>query len=623
MALFSVCHFINCEWIVSIAADAQETGINLPASYGVFPTCFWFGRENLYSSSYYPLQFLKEGVFILLLECGKIKKAFGDRLVVDLEGLRIYAGDRIGVVGANGAGKTTLLNILSQRLEPDEGWVKLYTKCAYVSQLAPPKKKKISPEMASKFGVATVWSETMSGGEKTRFKLAASFEADYPLLFADEPTSNIDLEGIELLERRLSEFQGAFVIISHDRDFLDQLCNRILEVEDGKVQLYNGNYSAYSAQKAEERARAQFEYERYLTEKKRLERAAVALRQKARSIKKTPKRMGNSEARLHKMGSQKGKAALERSVKSIEARIRQLEIKEKPKKQEVLKLDIQEGKRLYSKVVIEGRNLNKSYGDLVIFEDAEFVITNGAKVALLGPNGSGKTTLLKMIMNREDGIRIAPGAEIGYFSQEMEILDENLTILENVMAESRYEESFARTLLARLLLKREDVFKPVGVLSGGERVKVSFAKMLLKDLNLLILDEPTNYLDLNSLEVVEEVLGEYDQTLLLVSHDRRLISAVADQIMTIEDHKIKTFHGTYEEFLAQKDAAAGQKGEEEIQAQISLLENRLAEIVGRLALASPKDDLEALDEEYHAVLGELKRLKGTNAGLGETEKNTG
>ena len=238
---------------------------------------------------------------------------------------------------------------------------------------------------------------------------------------------------------------------------------------------------------------------------------------------------------------------------------------------------------------------------------------------MLGPNGSGKTTLLKMIMNREDGIRIAPGAEIGYFSQEMEILDENLTILENVMAESRYEESFARTLLARLLLKREDVFKPVGVLSGGERVKVSFAKMLLKDLNLLILDEPTNYLDLNSLEVVEEVLGEYDQALLLVSHDRRLISAVADQIMTIEDHKIKTFHGTYEEFLAQKDAAAGQKGEEEIQAQISLLENRLAEIVGRLALASPKDDLEALDEEYHAVLGELKRLKGTNAGLGETE----
>jgi len=158
-------------------------------------------------------------------------------------------------------------------------------------------------------------------------------------------------------------------------------------------------------------------------------------------------------------------------------------------------------------------------------------------------------------------------------------------------------------------LKRDDVFKPVGVLSGGERVKVSFAKMLLKDLNLLILDEPTNYLDLKSLEVVEEVLRECDQTLLLVSHDRRLISAVADQIMTIEQHKIKTFLGTYEEFLAQKQAASSQKGEEEIKAQINLLENRLAEIVGRLSMPSPQDDRQALDEEYHAVLRELKQLR--------------
>lgn len=578
---------------------------------GVSPPVFGSGEYNLYFFVLLSSPVRQGGFFILLLECGKIKKSFGDRLVVDLENLRIYSGDRIGVVGANGAGKTTLLDILSQRLEPDEGWVKLYTKCAYVSQLAPAEKKRISPEMASKFGVATTWSNKMSGGEKTRFKLAASFEADCPLLFADEPTSNIDLEGIELLERRLAEYQGAFVIIAHDRGFLDQLCNKILEVEYGKVKLYTGNYSAYSAQKAEEKARSQFEYDRYISEKKRLERAAVELRQKARSVKKTPSRMGNSEARLHKMGNQKAKATLERSVKSIEARIKQLAVKEKPRKQEVLKLDIQEDKKLHSKVVIEGHNLKKSYGDLVIFQDAEFIITNGAKVALLGPNGSGKTTLLKMIMNREAGIRVAPGAKIGYFSQEMEILDENLSILENVMAESRYEESFARTLLARLLLKREDVFKPVGVLSGGERVKVSFAKMLLEDLNLLILDEPTNYLDLNSLEVVEEVLGEYDQTLLLVSHDRRLISAVADRIMTIEDRKIKTFHGTYEEFLAQKNSATGQK-EEEIQAQINLLENRLAEIVGRLALASPRDDLEALDEEYHVVLGELKKLKGRN-----------
>ena len=412
----------------------------------------------------------REGFFILLLECGKIKKYYGDRLVLDLDNLQIFSTDRIGVVGANGAGKTTLLNILSQRREPDEGWVKVFTKSTYVSQLEPPEQKRISPEMASKFGVATIWSDTMSGGEKTRFKLAASFEADCPLLFADEPTSNIDLDGIELLERRLAEYQGAFVIVAHDRNFLDRLCNTILEVEFGKVKLYKGNYSAYRAQKTEERERAQFEYEQYINEKKRLERVAIERRQKARSIKKAPKRMGNSEARLHKMGNQKAKAALERSVKSIEARIERLPVKAKPRKEAAIKLDLPEIKEIHSKVIVEGHNLNKSYGEQIVFQDAEFIIANGAKVALIGPNGCGKTTLLRMIMNREAGIRIAPGAAIGYFSQEMNILDEDLTILENVMAESPYDESFVRTLLSRLLFKRDDVFKRVAVLSGGERV---------------------------------------------------------------------------------------------------------------------------------------------------------
>ncbi|MBA2132722.1 ABC-F type ribosomal protection protein [Hydrogenispora sp. UU3] len=545
---------------------------------------------------------------MLLLECGKIKKYFGDRLVLDLESLQIYADDRIGVVGPNGAGKTTLLNILSQRLEPDEGWVKLYTRCTYVSQLEPPEQKKIRPELASKFGVPTVWHETMSGGEKTRFKLAAGFAADCPLLFADEPTSNLDLEGIELLEKRLAEYQGALVLVAHDRSLLDRLCNKILEVEYGKVKLYNGNYSAYRQQKEEEKARAQFEYEQYISEKKRLERAAIERRQKARALKKTPKRMGNSEARLHKMGNQKAKAALERAVKSIEARIERLPVKEKPRKQEVIKLDMPSVKQIHSKVLVEGHNLNKSFGEKIIFQDAEFIITNGTKVALLGPNGCGKTTLLKMIVNREAGIRIAPEAAIGYFSQEMDILDEERTILENVMADSIYGETFARTLLSRLLFKRDDVFKRVAVLSGGERVKVSFAKIILKDLNLLILDEPTNYLDLNSLEVVEEVLREYDQTLLLVSHDRRLISAVADQIMTIENGKIKTFHGTYEEFLAREKVALKQEGEE-VKKQIAVLENRLSAIIGRLAMPAKNDDLGALDQEYHAVLAELKKLK--------------
>lgn len=529
-------------------------------------------------------------------------------MIIDIESLRLYFEDRVGLVGVNGAGKTTLVNILSRRLEPDEGWVKLYGSYSYVSQLEPPKSKRISSEWASKFKVSSIWRESMSGGEKTRFKLAECFNSDSLMIFADEPTSNIDMEGIELIENRLAEYQGGLVVISHDRSFLDKLCNKIIEVENGKIKIYTGNYSEYSDQKAKESQRAQFEYKQYLNEKKRLEQVTADLKQKTKSIKKTPARMGNSEARLHKMGAQKAKASLARTVKNTRARIEHLEVKEKPLQQKVIKLDVADSKKIYSKVIIEGRNISKNFNAKVIFEDAEFNIDNGAKVALIGPNGCGKSTLLKMIINRDAGIEIAPGAKVGYFSQDMSIVDENLTILENVLADSIYQETFARIFLSRLLFKREDVFKKVSALSGGERVKVSFAKILLKDFNLLILDEPTNYLDIYSLDVIEEALRNYNSTLLFASHDRRFISAVADRIMTIDNHQIKIFNGNFEDYLAKRNQAPD-NSLEDMKKQIFVLQNRLSEIIGRLSMPSKKDDLQALDREYHMVLNELKRLK--------------
>ena len=194
-------------------------------------------------------------------------------------------------------------------------------------------------------------------------------------------------------------------------------------------------------------------------------------------------------------------------------------------------------------------------------------------MALLGPNGCGKSTLIKMIMNENDDkfIKVAKGAKIGYFSQDMSILNEDLTIIENVMEESIYDETFARILLAGLLIKREDIYKKVRVLSGGEKVKVSFAKMLLKDINLLILDEPTNYIDINSLEVVEKVLKDYKGTILFVSHDRRFIEALADTIMTIENYKINMFRGNYKEYLASKKQAKNDS-KKDIKNQIFILQ---------------------------------------------------
>jgi len=545
---------------------------------------------------------------MLLVECKNLKKSYGDRLILDIENLCIYDEDRIGIVGVNGAGKTTLLKLLSQRIEPDEGWIKLYGKCSYISQIDPPEKETIQPEMASKFKVPQTYRESMSGGEKTRFKLAVGLSSNNAIIFADEPTSNMDIEGIQLIENSLSGFSGALVLISHDRDLLDSLCNKIIEIEGGKIKTYSGNYSEYIKQKTEERERAQFEYEQYVKEKKRLERVMISTREKVKSMRKTPRRMGNSEARLHKMGNQKAKANLERAVKNVETRIQHLEVKEKPTKIEKIKLDIEDVQKIYSKVIIELNRLNKSFGEKVIFKDAQFHLENGAKAGLIGPNGCGKTTLLKMILNQEPQIKIAPTVKIGYFSQELSILEENKSILENVMAESVYEESFVRILLARLLFKGDSVYKKVGVLSGGERVKASFAKIICSDFNLLILDEPTNYLDLNSLEVVEEVLREYKHTLLFVSHDRRFINSVADQIMIIEDHKIKTFKGSYEEYMAGRTKVRGRE-KEQIEEEILLLETRLTEVISKISMPSKKDDPELLEKEYREILGQIRRLK--------------
>ncbi|MBM7871313.1 macrolide transport system ATP-binding/permease protein [Clostridium pascui] len=545
---------------------------------------------------------------MLLMECSNIKKYFGDRLVLDVENLKIYSEDRIGVIGSNGVGKTTLINILSRRIELDEGWVKLYERYSYISQLEEPENRNISNEMASKFGVQNTWDENMSGGEKTRFKLADGFSNNSLLIFADEPTSNVDIEGIELMEKKFGEYKGALVLISHDRNFLDKLCNKILEVEDGRIKIYNGNYSSYVAQKTQERERAEFEYDDYVKEKKRLEAVITDTAQKVKSIKRTPKRMGNSEARLHKMGGQKAKASLERAVKNVEKRIEHLEVKEKPKKEEGIKLNIIDSSKLHSKMIIEGCNINKSFGKKVIFNNAEFNIYNGSKTALIGYNGCGKSTLIKMIMNNDDSIKIAKGAKIGYFSQDMSILKENLTIIENVMESSIYNETFARILLARLLFKREDIYKKINVLSGGERVKVSFAKMLLQDINLLILDEPTNYMDINSLEVIETALKEYDRTLLFVSHDRRFIESVANQIMIIENYKINMFNKNYKEYLASKNKIVD-NNKSEIEKQIFVLQNRLSELIGRLSMPSKKDDVALLDKEYHEVLTKVKKLK--------------
>ncbi|PRR83471.1 ribosomal protection-like ABC-F family protein [Clostridium vincentii] len=545
---------------------------------------------------------------MLLIEGKNIKKYYGDKLILHIEDLKIYSEDRIGLVGLNGAGKTTLIKILCGEAEPDEGWVKRYGNYSIVDQLVSNEHGYIDKKAANKFGVVPNWNNNLSGGEKTRFKIAKCFNEDNDIIFADEPTSNLDVEGIELLDNKFKEYKGAIVIISHDRDFLDKLCNKILEIENGELKNYIGNYTAFKLQKDSEIERGLFEFHQYEKEKKKLEGAMEDTKQKVGTMKNTPSRMGNSEARLHKMGNQKAKANLDSNVKNMKARIDHLEVKEKPKNIQNIKLDVLGKGKIHNKIVISGKNISKSFENKIIFNNAEFDIYNCSRTALIGANGSGKSTLIKMIVDGDFQIKTAKGAKIGYFSQDMNILNEELSILDNVMDNSIYDETFARILLSRLLFKKEDVYKKINVLSGGERVKASFVKVFLSDINLLILDEPTNYLDIYSLEVLEAALKDYDRTLLFVSHDRRFISTVANSILSIENHKLITVRGSYEEYLCKKDNKTDVK-DKDLESEIFLLENKLSELVNRISMPSKKDDPKKLDKEYYEVLKKLQESK--------------
>lgn len=475
---------------------------------------------------------------MLLAELRNIKKYYAERLILDIEDFKIYSGEKIGLVGRNGSGKTTFLEVLLGLKEKDEGFSKIYREYSYISQLGDMKDEVEIDKISKKFKVSNISNENPSGGEVARLKISQAFQNDSELLICDEPTSNLDIEGILVFQEELKKYRGGAIIVSHDRELLDQVCEFILEIEDGKLKKYRGNYSKYLELKELEREREGFLYDEYLKEKKRLKQAVTHTANESKSVRKAPKRMGNSEARLHKMGDQGAKFNLDKKAKALKTRIEKLEERRKPSQIAEVKISLKMESNLYNKVLFESENLTKAVATKLLFEEASFKVENKKRTALLGENGSGKTTLLNMIIGEDDSIKRASGLKIGYFSQDLSILDEDKTILQNLMENSHFDETFVRILLARLLFRRDDVHKKVSVLSGGERVKIAIGKIMVMDFNVLVLDEPTNYLDIESIESVENAIKAYEGAVFFVSHDRRFVENVAQEKLLIRDKKI-------------------------------------------------------------------------------------
>ena len=545
-----------------------------------------------------------------LAKLDKIKKYYGDRLILDIKDFEVFEGDRIGIVGQNGAGKTTMLNILMKKIEPDEGRIYLTESYSYISQMENYYGECEENKIMKLFKAPDKYEDFLSGGEKVRLKISKALSENKKLIIADEPTSNLDANSIKVLEDMLKNYNGALLLVSHDRGFLDSLCNTILQIEDGKIKIYKGNYSKYLELKREERKREETEHDEYLTEKKKLENAVIGKAELRDSIRKTPKRMGNSEARLHKMGGQKQKGKIDKNIKAIKSRIDHLEVKDKPKTISETKINIQPGMEIISKNIVEVKNLSLFEGNKLLINNANFKIKRGQKVGIIGDNGCGKTTLLKEILKKEnENIKIANRVAIGYFDQNQSTLQKEKSILENIRESSSYDQGFIRINLDNFGFKGDDVHKLVSSLSGGEVVKVALCKILLSDNNLLILDEPTNYLDIKATEALEKALVNTEKTMIMVCHDRKFIENICDYIVEIKDKRIKEFDGSYEEYFKEKNKPKINKDEKENKEKLMVLKNKLSEVISLLSIENDISKREVLEQNYEQLLKNIRILE--------------
>lgn len=378
---------------------------------------------------------------------------------------------------------------------------------------------------------------TLSGGEKTRLALAKLLLEEPNLLILDEPTNHLDFETLMWLEDYLKGYKGAIIIVSHDRYFLNKVCTRICEIEQGRLTSYRGDYSSYLVQKKMNSERQLKEYEAQQKEIAKLEDyvAKNLVRASTSKMAKSRQHMFDRIERIDKplMYTKPPKIKLEYDIEPTKDIVR------------VIDCPLVVGEGADKKVLIKSLTMN---------------VRRGEHVAIIGANGIGKTSILKLIQGiiPHEGGNISWGGnvKISYFEQEHAILDPHKTVLEEIMDRyPRLSEQQARSVLGAVLLTGENVFKPISVLSGGERAKLCFAIMALNRGNVLVLDEPTNHLDLNTKEVLEDALAEFGGTIILVSHDRYLLNKVASRIIEIKHDEVNSYEGNFDAYSEAVNAA--------------------------------------------------------------------
>ncbi len=590
---------------------------------------------------------------MIILSANKLTKAYGTDVVLEDASFAVNAGEKIGIIGRNGAGKTTLLNILSGEWEATEGefFVSKDARIGYLKQrdnffrsdtliksiddifkdihevekeleqvteeIENMSRKGLTPshEMLEELdnlhikyealggytykseitGVLTSMAFTkddydkkiseLSGGERTRLALAALLLEKPDILLLDEPTNHLDIDTLRWLEQYLAAYKGTVLIVSHDRYFLDKVVNRIFEVEHLHLYSYNGNYSRYAEQK---RLRRESELKAYNNQQREIRRQEDMIRIM----------MEHNTEHL---------------VKRAQSRVKRLAMidrLEKPEGEDAkMKFRFKQDFKSGNDVVI-AEDLGKTLYDRApfrhLFSHVNFDIKRGEKICIVGPNGVGKTTLLRMLMGElkptEGRFKLGTNVAFGYYDQGQQLLHDDLNVIEELRDSYHlYNDTELRSILGRFLFRGEDVFLNVGSLSGGEKARLTLVKLMMSGANTLILDEPTNHMDIESKEVFEEALAEFEGTAIIVSHDRYFLQRIPTRILELTPDGMVEYLGKYDYYLEKKAEEEGLK-----ESDAELPKKNLKKT---LSAKDERADKKAKEAEERRRLREIERLE--------------